>query len=220
MLTAQRGKSKTIWILIPIFGSLLFIVFYIIAAYLYPGGSETDNSSVGFSWTNNYWCNLLHENAINGQPNSAKPFAISGMFILGFALSIFWLVFPEHFITKKYFRLIIQISGIAAMLSSFFLLTNINHDLIINIASSLGFIATIGTLVCLYQTKWYGLFAFGLFNLLLVGLNNYLYNTEGMMIYLPVVQKISFLSFLAWICLININLYQRPREWPNTKMVL
>ena len=209
-MTTPTNKSKALWVLIPIFGSLLFIVLYIIAACLYPGGSETDKTSVGFSWTNNYWCNLLHQNAINGQPNSAKPFAISGMLILGFALSSFWLVFPEQLITKKYFRLTIQISGIAAMLSSFFLLININHDLFINIASSLGFIATIGTLVCLYQTKWYGLFAFGLFNIVLVGLNNYLYNTEGMIIYLPVVQKISFLSFLAWICLININVYQKP----------
>jgi len=209
ILTAQTNKSKTIWILIPIFGSLLFIVLYIIAAYLYPGGSETDKTAVGFSWTNNYWCHLLHENAINGEPNGAKPFAISGMIILGFALSTFWLVFPEYLIPKKYSRLTIQISGIAAMLCSFFLLTNINHDLIVNIASSLGFIATIGTLVCLYQTRWYGLFVFGLFNILLVGLNNYLYNTEGMMIYLPVVQKISFLSFLVWICFIDLKLYRK-----------
>lgn len=209
-MTTQANKSTTILVLIPILGSLLFIILYTIAAYLYPGGSETDKTSVGFSWTNNYWCNLLHENAINGQPNSAKPFAITGMLILGFALSTFWVVFPKHLITKKYFRLTIQMSGIAAMLISFLLLTNINHDLIVNIASSLGFIATIGTLVCLYQTKWYGLFVFGLFNILLVGLNNYLYNTEGMMIYLPVVQKISFLSFLVWICFINMNLYQRP----------
>ena len=209
MLTAQTGKSKAIWVLIPIFGSLLFIILYIIGAYLYPGGSETDNSSVGFSWTTNYWCNLLHENAINGQPNSAKPFAISGMLILGFALSTFWLVFPKHLITKKYFRLTIQVSGIAAMLSSLLLLTNVNHDLIVNIASSLGFIATLGTLVCLYQTKWYRLGIFGLLNILLVGLNNYLYNTEGMMIYLPVVQKISFLSFLVWICLIDLKLYRK-----------
>jgi hypothetical protein len=208
-LTAQTNKSKTTWVLIPLFGSLLFILFYILAAYLYPGGSETDKTSVGFSWTNNYWCNLLHENAINGQPNSAKPVAITGMLILCLALSAFWLVFPTHLNTKKYFRLTIQISGIGAMVSSFFLLTNINHDLIVNIASCLGLIAIIGTLACLYQTKWYGLFVFGLFNILLVGLNNYLYNTEGMMIYLPVVQKISFLSFIVWICFINMNLYQR-----------
>ena len=208
MLTAQSHRSKSTWVLIPIFGSLLFILLYIIAAILYPGGSETDKTASGFSWTNNYWCNLLHENAINGQSNTGRPFAVIAMFILCLALSIFWLVFPGHAGAGKYLRLTIQIPGIAGMLSCFLLLTDINHDLVINFASTLGFIATIGTLICLYQTKWHKLFVFGLFNIILVGLNNYLYHTKGMMIYLPVVQKISFLSFLAWFCLIDINLYR------------
>jgi len=208
MLTAQSHRSKGTWVLIPIFGSLLFILLYIIAALLYPGGSETDKTASGFSWTNNYWCNLLHENAINGQPNTGKPFAIIAMFILCLSLSIFWFAFPGHAGAGKYLRLTIQIPGIAGMLSSFLLLTDINHDLVINFASTLGFVATIGTLICLYQTKWHKLFVFGLFNIILVGLNNYLYHTKGLMIYLPVVQKISFLSFLAWFCLIDINLYR------------
>lgn len=208
-MTAQTNKSKNSWVLIPVFGCLLFIVIYIIAALLYPGGSETDKAAVGFSFKNNYWCNLLHDNAINGQRNPAKPFALAGMFILCLSLSIFWIVFPEQIPAGKFLRLPIQITGTGAMLSSFLLLTNIDHDLAVNFASSLGFIAIIGTLICLYKTRWYGLFAFGVFNILLVGLNNYLYNTKEMMIYLPVVQKISFLSFLVWICLINLNIYRR-----------
>lgn len=214
-MTILTDKSKTIWILIPIFGSLLFIVLYMIAAFLYPGGSETDKTSIGFNWTSNYWCNLIHENAINGQSNTGRTFAITAMFILCLSLSTFWFVFPKHINANKYLRLTIQTTGIASMLSSFFLLTKINHDLIVNIASSLGFVATIGTLVCLYQTKWQWLFAFGLLNVFLVGLNNYLYHTEGMMIYLPVVQKISFLSFLVWICFISINHYHRSVKVPK-----
>lgn len=206
-MRAQTGKLKTIWTLIPIFGSLFFITLYVIAASLYPGGSETDKSSTGFSLTNNYWCNLLHDNAINGQRNTAKPIAVTGMIILCLALSTFWIFFPRHIMAGRIQRVTIQISGTAAMLCSFFLLTNVNHDLVVNLASSLGFIAIIGTLICLYQAKWYSLFAFGLFNILLMGLNNYLYYTHGMIIYLPVVQKISFASFLVWFCLININLY-------------
>jgi len=95
------------------------------------------------------------------------------------------------------------------MLTSFLLLTNIDHDLAINTSSSLGFIAVIGTLVALYQLKWNWLFVFGLLNVLLIGLNNYLYHTEGMMIYLPLVQKISFISFLVWFSLIDLKLYRK-----------
>ena len=94
------------------------------------------------------------------------------------------------------------------MLTSFLLLTSIDHDLAVNTSSAFGLIAMIGTLIALYQQEWKWLFAFGLFNLLLVALNNYLYHTEQMM-YLPVVQKFSFVTFLAWLSLININLYHR-----------
>jgi hypothetical protein len=196
-------------VLLPLFGSILFIVLYIIAALLYPGGSETNKTTVGFSLINNYWCNLLYKNAINGQINTGLPFAIAAMFILIIALSAFWFLFPQQLVLEKYHKLIIQITGIAGVISCFLLLTDLNHDLVINTASSLGFIAIIGTIVALYKTKWYGLFVFGLFNVLLVVLNNYLYHAKGMMIYLPVVQKISFLSFLFWICSIALMIFKR-----------
>jgi hypothetical protein len=95
------------------------------------------------------------------------------------------------------------------MLTAFFLLTTIDHDLAINLASAFGMIATIGTFIGLYKNKLHLLFAFGLFIILLVGLNNYFYYTKGLIIYLPVIQKISFAAFLIWICLIDIILYRR-----------
>ena len=119
-MTAQIKKSKSSWMLFPIFGCLLFILIYIISAFLYPGGSETDKSAAGFSLKNNYWCNLLHEKAINGQPNTAKPLAITGMFVLCLALCVFWLVFPKKIFAGNYLRLTIQITGTGAMLSSFY----------------------------------------------------------------------------------------------------
>ncbi len=185
------------------------MIFYFIATLLYPGGSQADKNSVGFSWINNYWCNLLNENAINGQPNPAKPVAMTGMFILCFTLSIFWFLFSKYIFVGKQLKLIIQISGIISMIIASLLFTNINHDLITNLASLFGLIATIGTYIGLYKSRWYGLFAFGLFNLILVGLNNYVYYTKGYIIYLPVIQKISFASFLFWVCCIDLKLYRR-----------
>jgi hypothetical protein len=75
----MNARLKNFWLLTPILGTLLFVVLYLVASSLYPGGSQVDKGSIGFSWTNNYWCNLLSGNAINGQPNPAKPYAISGM---------------------------------------------------------------------------------------------------------------------------------------------
>lgn len=207
MFTQMIYKSKSILLLTPVFGTLLFIVLYIVATLLYPGGSQVDKNSVGFSWTNNYWCNLLNENAINGKRNPAKPIAMTGMFVLCLTLSFFWFLFPTHVNVSKKLKLVIQISGTLAMIIAFFLFTNINHDLITNLASGFGLIATVGIFVGLYKTKWFGLFAFGLLNILLVAINNYVYYRKGLIVYLPVIQKITFAAFLIWVCCIDIHLY-------------
>ena len=217
-MTHQNDKTKTknILVLTPIFGTIVFVVLYVVATLLYPGGSQVDKNSIGFSWTNNYWCNLLNENAINGQHNPAKPIAMTGMFVLCLTLSFFWFLFPRHIKPDRNLKLVIQISGTIAMTIAFFLFTNINHDLVTNLAAIFGTIATIGTFIGLYKTKWFGLLTFGLLNISLVGLNNYVYYTKGLIVYLPVIQKISFAAFLIWICCIDIKLYRREEKQQAT----
>ena len=208
ILTKQLDKPKSIYVLIPIFGTVIFLLLYIIATLLYPGGSQVDKNSIGFSWINNYWCNLLNKNAINGQFNPAKPVALTGMFILCLTLTFFWFIFPKQINVGKSLKLIIQISGALAMIVAFFLFTSINHDIITNLASSFGAIATVGTFIGLYKNNCRRLFFFGLFNILLVVLNNYVYYNKDLIIYLPVVQKITFATFLLWICCIDVTLYR------------
>lgn len=205
--TTTRSK-KSIWILTPFFGCFAFIILYIIAALLYPGGSGADKTAVGYTLTENYWCNLLSEKAINGQVNTGRSVAVIAMITLCISLSAFWILFSVLTQLKNGHRLLIQVAGIISMLTSFLLLTNADHDIAINISSSFGLIAMIGTIVALYRLNWSSLFLFGLFNILLIALNNYLYHTMQMM-YLPVVQKLSFLSFLIWFSLIDIKLYRK-----------
>ena len=53
ILIHKTNKTKSILVLIPIFGTILFVVLYIVATLLYPGGSQVDKNSIGFSWMNN-----------------------------------------------------------------------------------------------------------------------------------------------------------------------
>lgn len=209
---AANFFKKNILILTPVFGVMLFVALYLLAASLYPGGSQTDTHAPGFSWINNYWCNLLNETAINGQPNTAKPVAITGMFVLCLTLMSFWLLFPNYVDVGKNIKRLIWISGVLAMVASIFLSSSINHDLITNLASLLGLIAMAGVFVGLYKSKWMGLFGFGVFNILLVVINNYVYYSRGLIIYLPVIQKITFASFLIWICCLDVKLYLLARK--------
>jgi len=202
------GKLQPIWVLTPLFGILLFVCLYVGATLFYPGGSQADKHAKGFSWIHNYWCNLLSENAINEQHNPARPLAITGMFILSLSLAYFWWLFPQKVNFKKHTRRLIQISGSLAMATGMFIFTNL-HDAIINVAGFCGLFAMAGTFIGLRKLQWTKLFWLGIFNLLLVALNNVLYHGNGWLSYLPVVQKITFLFFLLWICFIDIQLYRK-----------
>lgn len=134
------------------------------------------------------------------------------MFILCLAMGSFWFLFPKLINLDKRFTQVIQISGMLAMTIALLLFTSLYHDWVINLASVFGIIATVGVFMGLYKLKWYGLLSFGLLNILLIGLNNYVYYTKGLLVYLPVIQKISFATFLFWICCIDINLFNGQRN--------
>lgn len=208
MLRQNTASQKNLRLLLPIAGILIFILLYLVAAGRYPGGSQVDKNSPGFSWINNYWCNLLNEVAINGRPNPAKPVAMAGMVILGLSLSYFWWLFPEHLSAGRLAKPAIRVSGIAAMTTALFLFSGDHHDLVTNLAAMFGLVALAGTLYGLYHHRWYGLLATGFLNVLLVGVNNYVYYTKELILYLPVIQKISFAFFLLWIGVISVNLYK------------
>jgi hypothetical protein len=203
----NQTEIKRYWILTPIIGTILFSLLYFVSTLYYPGGSQVDKKSVGFSWTNNYWCNLLNDKAINGQTNIAQPIALTAMFILCATLTLFWLQFPKYTTINKAYKLTTQISGSLAMLIGIFLFTSYDHDLITNLASLFGLIATIGTLIGLYKNGWAKLYYFGLINILLFFLNNFLYSNKDLILYLPIIQKITFATFLLWICLINFKIF-------------
>jgi hypothetical protein len=190
--------------LLPLLGSVVFVLLYFIASLYYPGGTYLNKSFVGFSWTQNFWCNLLNETAINGEPNPARPIALTGMVVLCFTLMAFWYLFPLQAGFAKRERYTIQASGFIAMIIGSFIFTRL-HDNVINAAGLFGLIALTGTLQGLKKLGWRKLFYMGLFVVVLIALNNLLYYKKSLMYYLPVVQKITFLYFLLWICFINIR---------------
>ena len=207
----RTDTRQNAWTLIPLYGTLIFACLYFIATLYYPGGSQVDKNSKGFSWINNYWCNLLNDDAINGQHNYAKPIALTAMCILCFTLTFFWYIFSRYAYQKKSNRLIVQTSGTLAMISGVFIFTGF-HDTLVNVASFFGLVATAGTFVGLYKLQWKGLLWLGIVNIILIITNNILYYGNGLKLYLPLVQKITFLFFLLWICLIDISLFKKVNQ--------
>lgn len=202
----NRTRANGFWIRISVLGIWVFVLLYITAAVFYPGGSQLDKATKGFSWLNNYWCDLLDELAKNGQTNSARPIAIISWIILCFSLSIAWYFLPQLFSINTTTKRTIRICGIGAMLVAALLFTSL-HDVVIRLAGGLGFIAFVITLTLFYRNKMYRLFYSGLFCVVLMGLNYYIMMTDATGLYLPVIQKVTFIIVLLWILFVDKKLY-------------
>lgn len=202
-----NNRTNQILSLIPVIGSVSFVILYLTATFYYPGGSYFDIQTQRFSWMYNYWCDLMDDYSVNGLINTAQPVALTAMILLGMTLTVFWWHFPKYTILNKKSKLLLKISGTSAMASVLLLFAKVDHDTLTSIASFFGVIAMILTMLGLYKNNWTALFYFGLLNIILILANNYIYFHKEYIIYLPLIQKITFGTFLVWICLINFKMY-------------
>ena len=191
--------------LLPLVGIGLFLVLYVVAAQVYPGGSQAYKMATGFSWLHNYWCNLLNEKAMNGQPNPAKPIALSAMLILCSSLVVFWYHLPTLFVVSESIKKAIRLSGILSTIFTLFIYTA-HHDILLNAAAFFGLIALSGTFWMLYNARSIRLLRLGIACLMLVMLNNYIYYATDRF-YLPILQKCTFVCVLCWISWLTIAMY-------------
>ena len=198
-------KAKDILRLLPTIGILIFVGLYVYATTLYPGGSQADINSSGFDWGNNYWCNLMSEQAINGLENPASPVALAGMVILCSSMTIFFFLFANYFVKSKIWKMTIKIAGTSAMLSAVFIFTQF-HDIMTTILSICGVVGIIGIIRALHKNNLTFFKLSGIICMALVGVNNLFYYHEDLITYLPVVQKVGFILILAWTVGLNIKM--------------
>lgn len=201
---------ETYWVLAPLMGIGAFIQLYLVATLLYPGGSQANPQSIGFSWLHNYWCNLFNVEAINGQLNPARPVALLAMLILCVSLAMLWYILPNLFAFNRISSKIIQGTGLLSMLLAGLIFTPY-HDLFINLAGLLGLITLLYTFSGLYQGQYKNLFWLGCSCLALMGLNNYIYYTRDQLYWLPSLQKLTFALFLSWVSLLNWEVYKKQK---------
>lgn len=189
---------------LPTIGILLFIGIYIYATKLYPGGSMADINSIGFEWSNNHWCNLMGESGLNGIHNQARPVAISGITMLCICMIVFFFQFANHFEKNIIWKIIIKISGALAMLSATFIFTKY-HDVMTTILSICGTIVIIAMIRSLHKNQLTLFKVIGVLCMFIIGMNNFFYYNEDLILYSPLVQKGTFVLILSWT--IGLNLF-------------
>ena len=207
-MNLKSGFPKAYVMLLPLLGIGLFVFLYMLSALYYPGGSWDVTDQTGFSFWHNYLCDLLDHYAINGKVNSARFFARTALGVLCASLIFIWLSLPKLFIIKSINLTIMTLSGLLSLVVTLFLASG-THDLIVRIAGISGVVAIITCLLELYKIKYYKLFILGVFCLIVFFANYFIYETGYFIKILPVFQKITFISFIAWFVFLNIQLYKK-----------
>jgi hypothetical protein len=192
---------------LPTIGILIFIGLYIYSTTLYPGGSQADLNSKDFDWLNNYWCTMFDMKALNGQPNPARPFSIIGMIILWTSLLIFFFKFSLILSSNQFWKRAIQLSATISILLASLLFTPL-HDFVTTASSFFGLFTLIGILLGVAKSNLNIYKLTGLFCILLLGINNYIYYTRQFIHSLPLIQKFTFVFVLLWIIGLNHKMAQ------------
>lgn len=195
-------------LLMPVAGMVLFVILYILAAFNYPGGSWIVLDQEGFNFWNNYLCDLLDRNAINGELNPARFFARASLGVLCVSLVLLWYYLPALFANKSINLIIMWLAGLMALVITMSL-TSGTHDITVRIAGFLGAIAFISCFIELYKAKHFKLLIFGIICLLIFLTNYYIYETGTFLRSLPVIQKITFVCFIIWFVFIDFSLYKK-----------
>lgn len=193
--------------LIPLAGMGIFVVLYVLAAINYPGGSWMVLDQEGFSFWNNYLCDLLDLYAINGDLNPARFFARGSLGVLCVSLILLWYYLPGLFSNKSTNLIVMWLAGILALAITMSL-TSGTHDITVRIAGFFGVIAFISCFVELYKAKYFSLLILGIICLLIFLGNYYIYETGTMIRSLPVIQKVTFICYILWFALLDISYYK------------
>jgi hypothetical protein len=191
--------------LLPTLGILTFIGIYVYASTLYPGGSQADINSVGYDWRNNYWCNLMSEDAMNGLENPARPVALLGMVILCSSMTLFFFHFANYFEKNRIWKMTIKIANALAMGAAVFIFTKY-HDIMTAISSICGVVGIIGIIRALHKNNLTFFKVSGMICVALLGILSLFYYNENLINYLPIVQKVGFIWILSWIVGLNLKM--------------
>ena len=203
-----RRALKVHLLLVPFIGMGLFLILYVIAAFYYPGGSYADPDQIGFSFLDNYLCDLLDNYAINGNENNARIPSRIAFGFLCFTLIFIWYNIPRLFKTRNFNHHLIRVCGILSMLTAMFIASG-THDTIVYMAGIVGIVAFMATLMELFKEGRYKLLIMGLCCLVLILINYVIYEMGINRNMLPVIQKMTFIICISWFLLLMFSIHKK-----------
>lgn len=209
---ASVHRRTTFPWLLPIISVIAFVMSYATAARLYPGGTRADPQRVGFSFTENYWCDLIDVTTYAGRHNGARPVAIGAMIVLCMGLAVLWWSVPVLFPWAPRRGALVRVAGVSSGVVIPLVATPM-HDLAIDVAGILGVLGFVTTVTALGSRAGRALNVLA-GSALLIAVSNFAIWQSGVgLSVLPLVQKGAFALFLGWVVLLALHLR---RETLNT----
>lgn len=193
-------------------GITISIALLMIAALNYPGGTDQDMSTIGFSWSKNFISNLFEENALNGSVNKARIWAMIGMLFYSATCAIFFFNFSKKIVNKIASNFIRYI-GILTMPFTFFIATPL-HDLMLAISNTLFWACMICITVYLLKSKLILFKIYAIICLVIYYYAMYLYISKEW-IALAVVQKWN--NITAIILILGLEYFTHEEDFAGIK---
>jgi hypothetical protein len=135
----KESFLKRIFLYVPFILLNGFMLLYLYAGACYPGGNEFNRNAQGYSWASNFYCDLFHRTAYNGEINSARPVAFVSLVVLGAAFWMLWLAVVNCWFISGRRRWSGNLIGLL-MVGSHFLMFGW-HDLALKLMMFTGFAA-------------------------------------------------------------------------------
>jgi hypothetical membrane protein len=104
--------------LLAMVGCLQFVVLSAVAMPFYPGATYSDNSTTGYTFTQNFFSDLGRTAAHDGDPNTVSMLLfIVALSLAGLSLIVFFLTVPPHFAGNRTARRLSIIGSIVGVIS-------------------------------------------------------------------------------------------------------
>jgi hypothetical protein len=185
------------------------------AARNYPGGSFNNPNAIGYSFFNNFLCDIMDPITKAGLYNPARSLAIISHLVLSATMVMFFYILPETLPKRNWRYYTIRYVGMLTM-TVFALMYTPYHDHIVTITGVLGTIALIPFFIELknHPNKPLKQYAYLCFALSIVVF--FIFETKIGFYYLPFLQKIAFIIDAIWVLWVGSEVYQKNRRLVST----
>lgn len=191
-------------------GIALALCLFVAATMNYPGGTTDSPNTVGYSWTHNFISTLFAPRALNGEANPARYFAVLSMLSLCLSIGLMFKQISTRVRSRVHGKTI-EIAGIGTAVYSFLVVTRM-HDLMVTIGLVFSLVALVATAHALYAERRWLLFGWGSLCIAVTLLGATMYYGNVFYGFLPVVQKVIFVSSIGWVLAVYYSLISRQVE--------